>query len=128
LKEGTEVMGIRMRAEAYKSRFAKIGSTVDIEVPYAKGMNPFSGLLETLVEKKVVTQGGAWYTFNNPDGDPIKFQRKNMTKDFVMQMLAHPIVLREEMDITQLIEDDDFALSDEIADLEDTAAYDGLED
>ena len=129
LKEGTEVMGIRMRAEAYKSRFAKIGSTVDIEVPYAKGMNPFSGLLETLVEKKVVTQGGAWYTFNNPDGDPIKFQRKNMTKDFVMQMLAHPIVLREEMDITQLIEDDDFALSDEVADLEDTEnVYSGIEE
>lgn len=129
LKEGTEVMGIRMRAEAYKSRFAKIGSTVDIEVPYAKGMNPFSGLLETLVEKKVVTQGGAWYTFNNPDGDPIKFQRKNMTKDFVMQMLAHPIVLREEMDITQLIEDDDFALSDEIAELEDSeTVYEGIEE
>ena len=54
LKDEGEVTGVRMRFETYKSRFAKIGTKVELEVPYNKGMSPFSGFVELLEEMGVV--------------------------------------------------------------------------
>ncbi len=120
LKEGTEVAGIRMKCETYKSRFAKLGSTIEIEVPYAKGMNPYSGLLEMLVEKGVVKQGGAWYTFVDTEtGEEIKFQKKNLDIELVSKFFTHPIIINEEREIGEIIDNDDVEINNEIAELED---------
>jgi hypothetical protein len=125
LKEGVEVAGIRMRVEAYKSRFAKLGSKIEIEVPYAKGMNPFSGFLEMMVEKGVVKQGGAWYTYTTPEGEDIKFQRKKMDQELVDKILQHPIIAEEERDAKDIMEGVVPAHTEaEIAELEDE--YDGI--
>jgi recombination protein RecA len=96
LKEDTEVVGIRMRCEAYKSRFAKLGSKVEVEVPYVKGMDSLSGILEMLVEAGLVTQGGAWYTYSPVGGDPVKFQRKTFTEDMFFKIVGEVKVLQEE--------------------------------
>lgn len=97
LKEDTEIVGIRMRAETYKSRFAKLGSKVEIEVPYATGMNPISGLLDMWIEAGIIKQGGAWYTLDLPGKDPFKFQRKQfdigMAENIIMN---HPKLKEEE--------------------------------
>lgn len=73
LKEtgSTDVQGIRMKVEGFKTRFTKPFQTVTIEVPYDTGMDPYSGLLESaqqlgIVEKKgsrwaVVGEDKSWY-------------------------------------------------------------------
>jgi RecA/RadA recombinase len=97
LKEEAEVVGIRMRVEAYKSRFAKLGSKIEVEVPYEKGMDPLSGILEMLVEADLVTQGGAWYTYTPKDGsDPVKFQRKTFTKELFDKIVNSDTSLMQE--------------------------------
>jgi recombination protein RecA len=59
-QEKTEVEGIRMQVEVYKTRFTKPFQKVEINVPYETGMDPYSGLLEVAealgVIKKVTTQ------------------------------------------------------------------------
>lgn len=68
----SDIQGIRMKCEGYKTRFTKPFQTVTIEVPYDVGMNPFNGLLEAALNLGVVEQKGSWYYF----GDK-KFQSKN---------------------------------------------------
>ncbi len=103
LKEGTEVLGIRLRVEAYKSRFAKLGSKVEVEVPYASGMNPYSGLLDLLEEAGVVKSSGAWKSFEMPGQEPIKFQSKNLNAELVEKLLSHPAIVQEEKDVNDLM-------------------------
>jgi len=82
LKEESEIVGIRMRVDTYKSRFAKLGTRVEIQVPYTSGMDPLDGVLDDLVKEGVVTQGGAWYTLEVAGkDDPIKFQRKGFDQE-----------------------------------------------
>jgi recombination protein RecA len=61
LKDGTEVKGIRMKCEGYKTRFTKPFQTVVIEVPYETGMDPYSGLVETAINLKIVEKAGSRY-------------------------------------------------------------------
>lgn len=105
LKEGQEVNGIRMRVETYKSRFAKLGSKVEIEVPYETGMNPFSGLLEPLKDEGIITQSGAWYSYIDQEtGEEKKFQRKNFDHDLFHEILKHPKLRSAEEQATLIIE------------------------
>ena len=93
LKEEGEVSGIRMYLETFKSRFAKLGSKVEIIVPYDKGMNPYSGLLDLLEADGVVQKNGAWYQckFNETD-PPLKFQSTKMDQALAEKLLAHPMI------------------------------------
>lgn len=100
LKEDAEVVGVRMRFETYKSRFAKIGTKVELEVPYDSGMSAFSGLLDMLEADGVVTKAGAWYSANI-NGEDLKFQKKGLDESLVNKLLHHPKVLATENDISE---------------------------
>ena len=104
LKDGTEVTGIRLRVEAYKSRFAKLGSKVEVEVPYAAGMNPYSGLLDILEDKGVVKSAGAWKSFEMPGEDVVKFQTKHVDAELVAKLLSHPLIQEEEKNVQALMD------------------------
>lgn len=95
LKEDAEVVGVRMRVETFKSRFAKLGSKVELEVPYASGMSPYSGLLDMLEVDGVITKAGAWYSVEL-NGEIKKFQKKQLDDELVQQILAHPKVIEQE--------------------------------
>jgi len=90
LKEDGAVTGVRMRAECYKSRFAKLGSKVEFEVPYSTGMNPLSGLLELFEELGVVTKEGFSLT-STIDGEVIKFRPKAFTEEIAQKLMKHPL-------------------------------------
>jgi recombination protein RecA len=102
LKDETEVVGVRMRVETYKSRFAKLGSKIEIEVPYSTGMSPYSGLLDMLETDGVITKAGAWYSCVFTDtGELIKFQRKQLDEELVLKLLAHPKVQNLEVEVLE---------------------------
>lgn len=99
LKDETEVIGVRMRIETYKSRFSKLGSRIEIEVPYSTGMSPYSGLLDMLEVDGVITKSGAWYSCVFPDtGEIVKFQRKQLDEELVQRLLTHPKVQNLEVE------------------------------
>lgn len=101
LKEDGMVTGVRMRVEAYKSRFAKLGSKVELEVPYNTGMSPFSGLLELLEEMGVIAKGTqpgeklSWVcTVPDENGevvDRIVFKEKDLDDSIAQRLLQHPL-------------------------------------
>lgn len=97
LKEDNEIIGIRMKVETFKSRFAKLGSNTTVMVPYSTGMNPYSGLLELLEKDGIVAQSGAWWkTVEEGDVKPISFQATKLTEELVQKLLSHPKVKQME--------------------------------
>lgn len=69
LKEtGSSVVhGIRMKCEGRKTRFTKPYQTVVIEVPYEIGMDPYSGLVESVIEMGIVEKRGSRYVITGED-------------------------------------------------------------
>lgn len=101
LKEEGAVTGVRMRFETYKSRFAKLGTKVELEVPYNKGMSPFSGLVELLEEMGVIakgTQPGEKLSYvctivdklTGEIKDRVVFKEKELTNEIALRLLEHP--------------------------------------
>jgi recombination protein RecA len=78
----SDVQGIRMKCEGYKTRFCRPFMSVTIEVPYETGMDSYNGLLEAAVGLGVVEQNGSWYKFGEE-----KFQSKNFNQ-FAPDILA----------------------------------------
>lgn len=107
LKEGTDVVGVRMKVETYKSRFAQVGTRVEVEVPYSSGMNPYSGFLDMMEEIGVVKASGAWKSLELPGKEPRKFQSKNLDAALVAEIMSHPKIQESEANINQLIDSDD---------------------
>ena len=100
LKEEGLVTGVRMRFETYKSRFAKLGTKVELEVPYNKGMSPFSGLLDLLESMGVVAKGTKpgeklmWvseWTDEHGEIHEVKFKEKDLTTAIAEELLKHPL-------------------------------------
>jgi recombination protein RecA len=83
LKEDTQITGVRMKCEGFKTRFTKPFQTVTIEVPYDMGMDPNSGLIEAMEGAGIIKRSGSWY---NIVGSEVKFQAKNVN-DYVSLML-----------------------------------------
>jgi hypothetical protein len=102
LKEEGETTGIRMKVEAYKSRFARLGTKVEVEVPYTEGMSKYSGLLELLEDNKIIT-GGPWKTLNLPGQEPIKFQARHLDEELFKKIMSHPIIADEERTVLELM-------------------------
>jgi recombination protein RecA len=99
LKDEGEVVGVRMRFETYKSRFAKLGTKVELEVPYNSGMSPFTGLLEMLQEMGVIAKGTQpgeklnWVAeWTDEDGEihKVSFREKDLNEEIALQLLEHP--------------------------------------
>jgi recombination protein RecA len=124
LKEEGIVTGVRMKFETYKSRFAKLGTKVELEVPYNKGMSPFSGLVELLEEMKVIAKGTqpgekqkyvAEFTDAKGQKQRVAFKESELTHDIAKLLLTHPECLpilerpEEAVNTAEIIE----ALSDD---------------
>lgn len=99
LKEDGEVTGVRMRFETYKSRFAKLGTKVELEVPYNSGMSPFTGLLEMLQDMGVIAKGTQpgeklnWVAeWTDEDGEihKVSFREKDLNEEIALKLLEHP--------------------------------------
>ena len=107
LKDEGEVVGVRMRFETYKSRFAKLGTKVELEVPYNRGMASTSGLITLLETDGVIAKGTQpgeklmWVSEFN--GQRIAFKEKDFNEEIALKLLDHPacapLLARDEPEI-----------------------------
>lgn len=78
LKDEKEIVGVKVTAEISKSRFAKLGGKITLEVPYDTGIDPLDGLLELLVAEGDVERAGAWYKYTTHDGKLVTFRAADL--------------------------------------------------
>lgn len=122
LKEDSVVTGVRMRFETYKSRYAVLGTKVELEVPYNKGMTSTTGLLDILLEMGIISKGtnpGEKTSFvaeivdadTGEITDRIVFKERDFNDDIARRLLKHPkcvpITIREDELVIEDIEDSD---------------------
>ena len=123
LKEETQVVGVRMRVETYKSRFARLGSKIELEVPYSSGMSPLTGLVDLLVADGVIAKGTqpgeklsyvAEWTDSDGEIHRVVFREKDLTIEIAERILrghpkCQPMAGRDEVEI----ELEDLSVDDE---------------
>ena len=88
----TDVLGIRMKCEGYKTRFTQPYQSVTIEVPYEQGMDPYNGLMDVAIEKGIIKRSGGWYSLTD---DPTK---KFRGADFATKYGEYTLQKLKEMD------------------------------
>jgi RecA/RadA recombinase len=69
---GGEVSGIRAQCKIMKTRFNKPFEQVEIKIPYDRGMDPYSGLYDLFVQKKLLVKEGNKWVYTKLDGTQIK--------------------------------------------------------
>ena len=78
----SDVRGIRAGCKVMKTRYAKPFEGVQVKIPYETGMDPYSGMLEMLETKGIVTKVGNKLSYVSPvTGEEIKEFRKAWTNE-----------------------------------------------
>jgi hypothetical protein len=78
----SEVHGIRAACKIMKTRYAKPFETLQIEIPYETGMNPYSGCVDLFEKHGLLKQSGNRLAYIDPEtGEEHKFYRKEWKDD-----------------------------------------------
>lgn len=99
IKQGTELVGNRVRAKVVKNKVAPPFRQAEFDIMYGLGISKEGSLLDLGVEEGIVQKSGAWYTY----GEERLGQGREAAKDYLRD---HPDIrddierrLREHLDI-----------------------------
>jgi hypothetical protein len=94
-----------------KTRYAKPFESVQVEIPYETGMSPYSGMVDMLEAKSLLSKEGNSLVYKFADGKIIKQFRKAWERnedgclDKVMKELSSNITLLDK--VTTIVTDTD---------------------
>lgn len=71
-----DVTGIRSAIKVNKSRYSKPFESMEIKIPYDKGMNKYSGLMDFFEKQKFIEKSGTRWKYIKEDGEEIIQFRK----------------------------------------------------
>ena len=77
----TTVNGIRAACKIMKTRYSKPFESVQVEIPYATGMSPYSGLTDLCEARGILTKDGNRLKYVSTDGTEIKMYRKEWERN-----------------------------------------------
>jgi RecA/RadA recombinase len=77
----TTVNGIRAACKIMKTRYAKPFESVQVEIPYATGMSPYSGMVDLCEAKGILTKDGNRLKYVSADGTELKMYRKEWERN-----------------------------------------------
>ena len=80
IKKGTDVIGMKIRAQVIKNRLGPPMRHADFELYFETGIDNEGSWLQVMKDHKLVKQGGAWYTMQNHEDEDLKFQSKDWSK------------------------------------------------
>ena len=81
LKDGTEVVGSRVRAKVVKNKLAPPFRQAEFDVIYGKGISKEGSLLDVGVATEIVKKSGAWFTY---DGNQLG-QGREKAREFLAE-------------------------------------------
>lgn len=91
IKQGTEIIGNRVRAKVVKNKVAAPFRLAEFDLMYGTGISKEGSILDLGVEEAIVAKSGAWYTY----GTERLGQGREAAKDFLRENPA----LRNEIEI-----------------------------
>jgi recombination protein RecA len=90
IKQGTEIVGNRVRAKVVKNKVAAPFRVAEFDLMYGTGISKEGSILDLGVEEGIVAKSGAWYTY----GAERLGQGREAAKDFLRENPS----LRDEID------------------------------
>lgn len=93
----SEVHGIRAACKVMKTRYAKPFEAVQVKIPYATGMDPYSGLFDLFEAKGLLEKVGNRYQYVTKDGEVLIEFRKNWTGEKFDQVMSDIMQNQEHM-------------------------------
>jgi len=92
IKQGTEIVGNRVRAKVVKNKVAAPFRQAEFDLMYGHGISKEGNLLDLGVEKGVIMKSGAWYTYGN--------ERLGQGREAAKEFLREHIKCRQEIEVT----------------------------
>ena len=89
----SEVNGIRAACKVMKTRYAKPFEGVQVKIPYEKGMDPYSGLIDLFEKKGLLVKDGNRLRYDHSDGTEHKEYRRAWTGE-KLDMIIEDLPLR----------------------------------
>ena len=92
IKVKDSVVGIKTRVTVVKNRMGPPLRSIDYDIYFESGIDNYGGWLSVMKDYKMVSQAGAWYTYEDVDPatgevlSEIKFQ----SKDFIEKVISDP--------------------------------------
>lgn len=77
----SEVRGIRSACKIMKSRYSKPFESIELQIPYEEGLDPYTGLFDLFESKKLITKEGNRYSYIDLNGVIHKYFRKEWSKN-----------------------------------------------
>ena len=118
----TGVHGIRATAMVYKSRFSKPFEKTVLEIPWTKGIDPYSGLIQLFEQDGLLVQVGNKLLYTDNSGVEHKYYRKDIPNSLLDLIMKENPVERSKDDEIEAARRE-LALENEA--LEDEALDDG---
>lgn len=87
-KDGAQITGINSKCKVMKSRYGRPFITADVIIDFKKGVNPYSGLLDFFIELGVITQGGAYATYIDSNGEEFKDFKSKFKNEWLDKAMA----------------------------------------
>ncbi len=90
IKDGTNIVGNRVRVKVVKNKVAPPFKEAQFDVLYNEGISRIGDLIDTAVEKNIIAKSGSWFAYNG--------ERIGQGRDAVKKYLAENEKITAEID------------------------------
>ena len=115
----SQVHGIRAACKVMKTRYNKPFESVQVEIPYETGMDPYSGMFDLMDAKGLLEKKGNRYEYVTSEGEEILEFRKRWTGELLDKVMAD-LPAKEAQVAAEEAEADRLAREAELAELDAT--------
>ena len=85
----SDVRGIRAACKVMKTRYAKPFEGVQVKIPYERGMDPYSGLVDLFEKQGLLVKDGNRLKYIDNKGEEHKEYRKNWTGEMLDMIMSN---------------------------------------
>jgi recombination protein RecA len=112
LKDGTEVVGSRVRTKVVKNKLAPPFRQAEFDIIYGKGISKEGSLLDVGVDTEIIRKSGAWYTYEGEQLGQGKENARTFLAEHADMALEIERRIREAVGLTSFEDDEPVALGE----------------